>query len=112
MLLGSDDVPRALARDYRKAELVPADRALLDYAVKLTLEPHAVDALDVESLRVHGFTDAAILDACQVTCYYNYANRLADGLGVELEPFWSAADLILTRAEFEARRGDGPGGPP
>lgn len=108
MLLGSDVVPRALARDYRKAELAPADRALLDYAVKLTMEPHAVGASDVEALREHGFTDAAILDACQVTCYYNYVNRLADGLGVELEPFWSATDLILTRAEFEARGGGGP----
>jgi len=85
---------------------------MLDYAVKLTLEPHTVRASDVQALRDHGFTDAAILDVCQVTCYYNYVNRLADGLAVELEPFWSAADLVLTREEFEERRAGQEGGPP
>lgn len=112
MLLDSAELPRALARDYREAELAPADRAMLDYAVKLTLEPHAVRARDVQTLRDHGFTDAAILDVCQVTCYYNYVNRLADGLAVELEPFWSEADLVMTRAEFEERWAAGHGGLP
>ena len=45
---------------------------------------------DVEKLRQLGLTDRAILDACQVTCYYNYVNRLADGLGVPLEDYWEA----------------------
>ena len=35
-----------------------------------------------------GFSDRAILDINQITGYYAYVNRLADGLGVELEPFW------------------------
>jgi alkylhydroperoxidase family enzyme len=43
---------------------------------------------DVERLREAGLSDAEILDACQITAYYNYVNRLADGLGVELEAFW------------------------
>jgi alkylhydroperoxidase family enzyme len=43
---------------------------------------------DLDSLRVTGLSDAEILDVCQVTAYYNYVNRLADGLGVELEPYW------------------------
>jgi alkylhydroperoxidase family enzyme len=43
---------------------------------------------DVIALRAAGFSDAAILDINQVTGYYAYVNRLADGLGVELEPFW------------------------
>ena len=37
---------------------------------------------------LHGFDDTGVLDVCQVTSYYNYVNRLADGLGVELEAFW------------------------
>ena len=40
---------------------------------------------DVEALRRAGFADAAILDICQVAAYYAFVNRLADGLGVELE---------------------------
>lgn len=61
---------------------------MLDYAVKLTLEAHAMVEEDVERLRAHGFDDRAILDVCQVTGYFNFVNRLGNGLGVELEPYW------------------------
>jgi alkylhydroperoxidase family enzyme len=40
---------------------------------------------DIEHLRGLGWTDRAIHDAAQVTAYFNYINRLADGLGVDLE---------------------------
>jgi alkylhydroperoxidase family enzyme len=43
---------------------------------------------DIEPLRRAGLQDGEILDVCQVTAYYNYVNRLADGLGVELESYW------------------------
>lgn len=59
---------------------------MLDYAVKLTLEPWSMVQGDVLRLREAGFEDTAILDINQVTGYYAYVNRLADGLGVELEP--------------------------
>ena len=61
---------------------------MLDYAVKLTLTPWEMVADDVERLRSRGFSDSAILDINQVTGYFAYVNRLADGLGVELESFW------------------------
>jgi alkylhydroperoxidase family enzyme len=77
---------------------------MLDYAVKVTVAPARVGASDLEALRESGFDDAAILDVCQVACYYNYVNRLADGLGVELESRWEPEDLTLTRAEFDRRR--------
>ena len=77
---------------------------MLDYAVKLTLTPGRVVEGDVERLREVGFEEAAILDICQVTSYFNFVNRLADGLGVELEPYWQEEDLTLTRADFEERR--------
>ena len=48
---------------------------------------------DIERLIEAGFSDAAVLDICQVVSYYNYVNRLADGLGVELEKFWEAEEL-------------------
>lgn len=62
---------------------------MLEYARKLTAAPWSVSESDVEKLRRAGFSDAAILDICQVTAYYAYVNRLADGLGVELEDFWN-----------------------
>ncbi len=77
---------------------------MLDYAVKLTLEPGRVGEGDVERLREVGFEHAAILDICQVVSYYNYVNRMADGLGVELEARWREEDCTLTRAEFEGQR--------
>lgn len=51
-----------------------------------------MEADDVEALRKAGLGDDEILDAAQVTAYYAFANRLADGLGVELESFWSDED--------------------
>ena len=64
---------------------------MLDYAMKLTRRPAQIGREDVDLLRAAGFSDAGILDICQVTAYYNFVNRLADGLGVELERFWSDA---------------------
>lgn len=77
-----------LIRDYTRATISAADRALLDYAVKLTREPWEMKRDDVDALRAAGFSDSAILDANLVTGYYAFVNRLADGLGVELEPKW------------------------
>ena len=75
----------ALASDYTRAQLSAADRAMLDYAVKLTRTPAAIVAEDVDRLRAAGFDDRAIHDICAVTAYYAFVNRIADGLGVELE---------------------------
>ncbi len=104
--MGSDEVGRALARDYTAAELSPQDRAMLDYAVGLTRDPHAVAGTGVEPLRTHGFDDTAIHDICHVTAYYNYVNRMAEGLAVEIEDFWTDDELVMTRADFEARVAD------
>ena len=110
-LLGSPELSRALARDYRTADLAPDDRAMLEYAVKLTRTPADITAEDVAALGAAGFGDAAVLDICQVTSYYNYVNRLADGLGVELEPHWETHELTITPEEFQARSGHPPTGP-
>ena len=61
---------------------------MLEYAAKLTASPPDIKKQDVEELREEGFSDAAILDINQVTAYFAFANRLVDGLGVELEDFW------------------------
>ncbi len=81
---------------------------MLKYAVKLTRDPGGMTAGDVGALRAAGFGDRAILDICQIVAYYNYANRLADGLGVELETTWRDRELTLPRREFDAMRDAGP----
>ncbi len=78
--------------DYRNADLSDADRALCDYADKLTRTPAACSKADIQNLRDHGFDDRAIHDAAQVIAYFNYINRIADGLGVDLEPDMPPAD--------------------
>jgi uncharacterized peroxidase-related enzyme len=74
-----------VARDWRTAALGEADRVLCAFAEKLTREPGAMAAADVAALRAAGFDDAAIHDAAQVVAYFNYINRVADGLGVDPE---------------------------
>lgn len=80
-----DKLLSALASDFTKAELIAADEAMLGYAVKLTRSPGDMVKEDVEALRVLGFDDRAIHDICAITAYFAFVNRLADGLGVELE---------------------------
>ena len=75
----------ALKRDPRSAHLEPRPRAIIDYVLKLTREPWNVRREDLEPMRKTGLEDADILDVCQVACYYAYVNRLAQGLGVNLE---------------------------
>ena len=58
---------------------------MLAYAVKLTQAPGEMAAADVEALRAAGFSDRAVLDIAEVTAYYAYATRIADGLGVNPE---------------------------
>ena len=79
----------ALKTDWRTADLSAADRQMLTYTEKLTLTPWDMVEADVIALRDVGFSDAAILDINQVTGYYAFVNRLADGLGVELEAYQS-----------------------
>ena len=58
---------------------------MLDFAVKLTETPAATSDTDVDSLRQAGFNDRDILDIVEVVAYYAYANRIADGLGLQTE---------------------------
>ena len=74
--------------DYRKANLSPRERALCDFAVKLTTLAAEVDEADIDALRSEGLTDTDVSDAIQVIAYFNYVTRVADGVGIEDEPEW------------------------
>lgn len=77
-----------LQKDYTQANLSPENRGMLDYAAKLTITPSEITPEDIKHLHDVGFDDRGILDIAQITAYYAYVNRIADGLGVALEDFW------------------------
>ena len=77
-----ESLSEAIKRDYRTADLDMADRAMLDYVAKLTLAPAKVLREDVDALREAGFEDTAILQINLIASWFNYINRVADGLGV------------------------------
>lgn len=89
----ADVFVHAVAKDWRTAPLSKLDKALCEFASKLTLTPSQMCSDDLEVLRSHGLDDRAIHDATQVIAYFNYINRVADALGVEPEDFiqrWGA----------------------
>lgn len=83
----ADAFVHAVARDWRTAPLNPADRALCEFAAKLTHRQQEMTPGDLETLRAQGFDDRAVHDAVQVVAYFNYITRVADALGVEPEDF-------------------------
>ena len=83
---GEETILAALqARPLSESAFDERERALLRYAEKLTLTPALMRADDVESLRQAGLDDQAIHDTCSIVAYFAFVNRIADGLGVELE---------------------------
>lgn len=64
---------------------------MLTYVAKLTATPAQMERADTDALRAAGFADVDILAICEVAGYYAYVNRIADALGVEVEP-WVLAD--------------------
>ncbi len=83
-----------LSTDWRQANLTDKQRAMLAYAEKLTRTPGEMTRDDVAALTTAGFTEPDILDINQITGYFAYVNRLADGLGVPLEGFWDEGNPI------------------
>lgn len=84
------EVAEKLIWDYRQCdddELDAQDRLLCDYAVKLTLTPGKMTKEDVNRLQAVGLSDRQITVAVQVIGYFNYINRVADGLDVVPEEF-------------------------
>ena len=80
--LTEDPVPvDQLATNYKYAPVEPRERAMLDFAVRLTEESHRCSEADVEALRAAGWSDEEIMDIAQVAAMFNFTNRLASGLG-------------------------------
>ncbi|MFT4990659.1 MAG: putative peroxidase-related enzyme [Acidimicrobiales bacterium] len=84
-LLKNDALVVAVENDWTTAPLGDKRRAMLAFAVKLTITPGAITPDDAQALRDADFSDRDILDITEVVAYYAYANRIADGLGIETE---------------------------
>jgi uncharacterized peroxidase-related enzyme len=83
----ADAFVHAVVKDWRSAPLTSSDRALCQFAAKLTHYPRSMSEADIGALRELGLNDRAIHDAVQVISYFNYITRIADSLGVESEDF-------------------------
>ena len=85
-LLSDDDLADRIAEEPESAGLDERRLTMLRFVHKLTLTPSEVTEGDVGRLRDVGFTDHDVLAIVEVAAYYAYVNRIADGLGVSLEP--------------------------
>ena len=88
-LTKDESLVNQLKSDYTLANISTKQMAMLNYAAKLTERPADIFNRDIEELREVGFKDRAILDINQIVAYYAFVNRIADGLGVDLEEFWN-----------------------
>jgi uncharacterized peroxidase-related enzyme len=82
----SDEQRQAVQADYRSAGLTSRELALLDFAVALTRAPSQLRKDNLDVLRGHGLSDDQIVDAVHCISYFNFINRVLDGLGVDPEP--------------------------
>jgi uncharacterized peroxidase-related enzyme len=76
-LSGDPPLGELIAMNYRAARLSPRERAMLDFAVKLTAEPWSMEDADREALRRAGFTDRDAWDIAAVAAFFNMSNRMA-----------------------------------
>ena len=93
-LLKDDDLLGAIEHDWRSAPLSEKRLAMLEYALKLTVTPGDMVRADVDALRNVGLSDRDVLDIAEVTAYYAYVNRIADGLGVADESWIVDEDQV------------------
>jgi uncharacterized peroxidase-related enzyme len=82
---GNSELVAQVKRDWRSAPLSDADRAMLSYAEKLTMNPSALTKSDLDELRRH-FSEQQAYDIVLIACLFNFMDRIADAFGVELDP--------------------------
>jgi uncharacterized peroxidase-related enzyme len=66
-----------VAINYRKADITPRQKAMLDFAAKMSLQAYEVNDADIEALREHGFSDEDIWDIGAIAAFFSLSNRLA-----------------------------------
>ena len=72
-----------IAVNYRKADISPRQRAMLDFAMKICLESHRVDEADIDALKPHGFDKEDAWDIAAITAFFGLSNRMASFSGMQ-----------------------------
>ena len=75
-----------VSANYRHADLTPRERAMLDFAVKVTTESAAIEASDLDAMRARGFSDSEIWDIGAVAAFFSLSNRMANLAGMRPNP--------------------------
>ena len=75
-----------VAVNYRKADITPRQRAMLDFAMKVCLRSHEIDEADFAALHPHGFDDEDIWDIAAITAFFGLSNRMASFSGMQPNP--------------------------
>jgi len=75
-----------VAVNYRKADITPRQRAMLDFAMKVCDRSHEVDDADFAALHAHGFDDEDIWDIGAITAFFGLSNRMASFTGMQPNP--------------------------
>lgn len=89
-LSGDPQLGEMLVANYRVAPLPPRQRAMLDFAHRLTTAPEAIQEADRQALRDAGFSDADLFDIAEVVALFNYSNRMAQALDLMPNPEYHA----------------------
>jgi uncharacterized peroxidase-related enzyme len=75
-----------VATNYRKADISPRQRAMLDFAMKVCQASHTVEEADFAALQAHGFDDEDIWDIAGITAFFGLSNRVANVSGMMPNP--------------------------
>ena len=87
--------------DSQSVDLTERQHRMLNYVIKLTKTPFEIEKEDVDALRNSGFSDDDILNINLITSYFNFANRIALGLGVEFsKDEVSGYKIIINKTDF------------
>jgi alkylhydroperoxidase family enzyme len=86
-------------RDWRTAPLSEADRAMLAFAEKMTVNPSGMNRGDIRGVRAH-FSEEQVFDIAVIAALFNFMDRIADAFGVELDPV--LAQMAQSAPEGEA----------
>ncbi|NNU79181.1 peroxidase-related enzyme [Halovulum dunhuangense] len=89
-LSGNPELGEALVMNYRVADLSPRQRAMLDFAVRITTDSASIEEADRRKLRDAGFSDRDIWDIAAVAAFFNMSNRLASAVGMQPNPEYHA----------------------
>ena len=76
-----------IAANWKESGLTEQQKAICYFAEKLTLNPGKIDKLDVQKIKDFGYVDKEVSEIVQIISYFNYINRVADGLGLKPEEF-------------------------